>query len=521
MDSYKQNNLVKGALILTLAAFISKILSALYRIPLQNFSGDYGFYIYQQIYPLIGTVMILSLYSFPTAISKLSITMLEKERRNLSIYSFYLPVFIILIIINGLFFLFLIYFSPKLSHIIGDSTLESAFYIVSFAFLMVPFIALFRGVFQAYGNMMPTAFSQVIEQSIRVVIIIAISYLIYDRNLSVYLVGKFGAIATIAGSITALFILTFYFIKYKPYTLERHTIPWTYYIRTLLLFGFVAALNHMLLLMIQFADVLTLVPLLVDFGFSSDEAKEMKGIFDRGQPLIQFGTIVGSSFALALIPAMSNKRLEVEEVSDSILISFYIAAGATVGLIMLMPEANMLLFKNLHGTLSLRILVSSILLCSIIITVNALLQSLGIMIKTAIYIFFVLCLKVILNILIVPIWGLIGSALATVISLCVLVIVSFIELNRKTPQFNMLHIVKWRQFLLSVSGMIFYLFIFKTIFHVNMFQSRLLLLFYVCFLVITGAIIYLFILIRLNVLSNRQLNVLPARNVLMKFRRHN
>ena len=64
-------DLVKGAMILTLAALVTKILSAVYRVPFQNIVGDIGFYIYQQVYPFYGIVMVLSTYGFPVVISKL------------------------------------------------------------------------------------------------------------------------------------------------------------------------------------------------------------------------------------------------------------------------------------------------------------------------------------------------------------------------------------------------------------------------------------------------------------------
>lgn len=46
--------LFQGAVILTIAGLLSKILSAVYRVPFQNIVGDTGFYIYQQVYPFLG-----------------------------------------------------------------------------------------------------------------------------------------------------------------------------------------------------------------------------------------------------------------------------------------------------------------------------------------------------------------------------------------------------------------------------------------------------------------------------------
>src|SRR5256885_8404663 len=72
--------LFRGAFILTLAALITKILSAFYRIPFQNIVGDVGFYIYQQVYPFYGMAMVLSTTGFPVVISKLYAE--QKEKGN-------------------------------------------------------------------------------------------------------------------------------------------------------------------------------------------------------------------------------------------------------------------------------------------------------------------------------------------------------------------------------------------------------------------------------------------------------
>ncbi|WP_347861764.1 oligosaccharide flippase family protein [Salimicrobium sp. PL1-032A] len=61
---------MKGAAWLFVAGIIGKILSAGYRIPLQNLGGDVGFYVYQQIYPIIGIGIVLALQGVPAAVSR-------------------------------------------------------------------------------------------------------------------------------------------------------------------------------------------------------------------------------------------------------------------------------------------------------------------------------------------------------------------------------------------------------------------------------------------------------------------
>ena len=51
MFSQKQS-FIKGAVIISAGGFISKLLGALYRIPLTRFLGGQGMGVYQMVYPL-------------------------------------------------------------------------------------------------------------------------------------------------------------------------------------------------------------------------------------------------------------------------------------------------------------------------------------------------------------------------------------------------------------------------------------------------------------------------------------
>src|SRR5699024_11884865 len=97
--------IMQGALLLTVAGIVGKILSATYRIPLQNLTGDMGYYIYQQVYPLIGTGMILAFYGFPQAVSKLNAERKKLGHSN-NIQQFYLPDVSILIELNKILNIF-------------------------------------------------------------------------------------------------------------------------------------------------------------------------------------------------------------------------------------------------------------------------------------------------------------------------------------------------------------------------------------------------------------------------------
>lgn len=514
MGRNRSNAFMKGALLLTLAGMVGKVLSAGYRIPLQNLTGDLGFYIYQQVYPFLGMAFILSLYGFPSAISKIAVE-LKSEGKSLSFSSLYIPIFLIMLAINGVFFVLLFLNAYPIALWMGDTKLADAFRYASFTFLLIPFTALFRGIFQGDFEMKPTAYSQVSEQFSRVLIIIFAALFFALKGTDIYEIGQAGAIASIIGAFTAVFVLVFFFIKQKPVACDAFLIPWKYYIKTIFIFGLVAALNHMVLLVIQFADAFTLVPGLRMHGLSLSEAMEAKGIFDRGQPLIQLGTVIGSSFALALIPALSAKKLKENPenvhyyMRSALLVSFYLAAGAATGLIAIFTEANLLLYQDVKGTGSLRILASGIFLSSIAITASSILQGLGYIKRTALFIAIAFFVKWVANQFLVPFLGIYGSAIATVCSLFTLCLLVAIALKRKLPKLVLLPKINWRAFLAAGMGMVGYIKLVGIIIPSSSFTSRGGLLLYVLFMIITGAMIYLIILIKGKAFTERELTLLP------------
>lgn len=513
--------MVRGAFVLTLAGVISKVLSAGYRIPLQNLTGDIGFYIYQQVYPLLGMAIVLALYGYPSAVSKIAADM-KVSGNKLTMRSFYGPVFLVLLAINGLFFLLLFVNAQTLAQWVGDMKLVSTYRIAAFIFLLIPFSSLLRGVFQGDQEMRPTAYSQVGEQILRVFIIILAAVFLAGGGADIYRIGEAAGFAAISGSVFAILILfLFLFSSDQLKWGGKFTVPWKSYIRTIFLFGAVAALNHMILLVIQLADAFTMAPSLVEHGLSKQEAMEEKGIFDRGQPLIQIGAVLGSSFAVSFIPSLSKERLQSDpdhtysSIQSAIAISFYLAAGAAIGLIMVFPQTNLLLYQDESGTKALQVLALAILLSAIVITAVSILQGAGFIKRTAGLIAGAFLLKWLANIVLVPVWGIAGSAAATVLSLAGLAAAVLIELRRKLPELVFFKHIDWLAFLKASTGMIVYILIIGYLLPYSS-ASRTGLLIWVVFTAITGAMVYIILLLRGRAFTEAELAMLPFASLFIR-----
>ncbi|MRH44987.1 oligosaccharide flippase family protein [Aquibacillus halophilus] len=506
--------LFKGALLLTFTGLLSKILSAGYRIPLQNITGDLGFYIYQQIYPFLGIALMLSLYGFPTAVSKL-VAEHKDNGIGLSISSFYLPVFGILCVINGVLFMGIYMNAGLIASTMGDAKLEGPLRVAAMAFLFVPFTSIIRGVFQGLNDMKPTALSQIIEQVVRVAIILITAVLLVKQGKNIYQIGTGAAFGSIVGaSIAGLLLLTIWY-KRKPFESKPYSFHWIFYLRPIVLYGFLISVNHMLLLLLQFSDAFTLIPNLIEYGYSEDQAKIWKGIFDRGQPLIQLGTVLGSSIALAIVPTITRKRLEqspdqfISHIQSALKFSFYISVAATVGLIGIFPHANVLLFENAEGSFSLRILSLAILFSSLIITTASILQGLGYVYHTALYVMIGLVIKWLINSWLIPIYGITGSAVATVVSVLIVLLLNIQQLKKVLPRTKLLSI-HWGAFLIATSVLILFLFIMNQyIFYFIEVSSRFECLGFVLLVSSLGAVGYLVLLVKWNGFTDKELSAFP------------
>ena len=67
----KNKKVFKGAFFLGVGAFVSKVLGALYRVPLTNLLGGAGLGLYQLVFPVYALMLDFSGAGVPSAVSSL------------------------------------------------------------------------------------------------------------------------------------------------------------------------------------------------------------------------------------------------------------------------------------------------------------------------------------------------------------------------------------------------------------------------------------------------------------------
>ena len=213
-----KNSFISGSIIATICIVITKVLGALYVIPFYKIIGASGGALYSYAYNIYVLFLNISYAGLPVGISKII-----SEYNSLEYYySKELAYKIgkrIVIIISLICFLILFFFSKTLAYlIIGNNTLGNTIddislviKCVSFCLLIIPFLSVTKGYLQGHKFISITSISEVIEQLVRIFIILFGSFLVINiLNKEI----KYGVSVSVLGAFFGG-LISYLYLKYK------------------------------------------------------------------------------------------------------------------------------------------------------------------------------------------------------------------------------------------------------------------------------------------------------------------
>ncbi|MDO1604588.1 polysaccharide biosynthesis protein [Lactobacillus sp. YT155] len=427
MSNQINQKLLTGTWMMAFAAIFSKILSAVYRVPLQNMVGDHGYYVYQQIYSIYGIFGVLSLTGLPLLISKIfsnnSELQLKQNFRDVFWLLMYVAIFLVMIIQI---------FAQPIAQMMGDKNIAEELRVTALIYLLMPIEAVIRGYYQSRLDVKVSAMSQVIEQIVRVTLILIVAVLFTRNAFDVYDMGALANFGSVVAAIVASIYLVIFFLHHKTVKLNL----WPSFNWNLSQKIFVEGLGIILvtgiLVFFQMIDSLTIVPGLLKNGYSVMDAGIQKGIFDRAQPLAQLGIVVVVSFLSVLVPAkQANKDQTV--INRVLKFCIGLSLAETVGLCLLIKPINIMFFKDTKSSDVIAVFLISIALYSlvnILVTLNDNRHHKLILLLIVI----TLVIKTVLNNFMIQQWGLMGVSWSTNISLVFLLIAMLLISNRSIKQ---------------------------------------------------------------------------------------
>ena len=161
-----QKNFLSGALILTVANLLVKIIGAFYKIPLANLIDTVGMNYYNDAYQIYALLFVLSTAGVPVAIAKMVSESVAHNRltepKKILKVSTGLFAFIGLIL-AGL----MVVFVEPLSRLLANDTTNHCITMIAPAIFLVAVSSTVKGYFQGYKCMTPTAVFQVIEAAFK------------------------------------------------------------------------------------------------------------------------------------------------------------------------------------------------------------------------------------------------------------------------------------------------------------------------------------------------------------------
>lgn len=227
----KKNSFIEGTIIAYLMILITKILGAVYVIPFYNIIGEEGGVLYSYAYNVYNLFLNISISGVPTAVAIIIAEYNTLKKFNDREKTYHLAnkiIGIISIISFLLMFIFAKYMGLFFVGDLEDGTNVNSIVLVirtiSLCLLVIPFLSVLRGYLQGNKYLNDSSYSQLIEQIVRIIVVLVGSYVAInllhfdiDQGVAVALSG------TVLGGIAAYLFLRYKLSKSKLHLKEGVT----------------------------------------------------------------------------------------------------------------------------------------------------------------------------------------------------------------------------------------------------------------------------------------------------------
>ena len=375
----KKSTFLQGAFIATLGIVLSKILGIIYVIPFYAIIGNQGGALYGYAYNIYAIFLGISQAGVPLAMSRLiseynALEYYEAKERIYKVGRTFLN------IIGIISFLILFFSAPFIAEgIIGGvkngNTVEDVTFVIrliSTAILVVPILSVSRGYLQGHNYIGPTPVSQVLEQIVRIIIILVGSYVtlkVFNLPLR-FAVGCSVFAATIGATVSYLYI--YYKIKKNKDVLELKSkkkepkLTNMDILKMIMLYAVPFILIEMFRSIFNSVDVMMLVKTLVNtYGFATSDAETVMSVISTwGLKLNMIIISIVAGLMTSLIPSLTksivkkNKKEINKMVNQTLQVILSIALPMTLGLSFLTtPVWNVFYGVSTYGIATYRLLV--------------------------------------------------------------------------------------------------------------------------------------------------------------------
>lgn len=318
-DSRRQSY-IRGAAILSATMVIAKIISAVFRLPVNNILGDAGAGHFAVTYQIYAVLLAVSTSGIPVALSRL-ISAAASTGRPQQVKRYFSVALAAFTIVGIVISLIMYFFADKLALLMTDADAALGIRTLAPAVLFVCMVSVYEGYGQGHKDMIPTSLKQITEVLSKVILGIAAALWLVANGYGSPVVAAGAIVGTPVGLCIGLFLLIAHKRKAdqtltaKPAAGQQDRPD-----------GKIKTLKNILKVSVPvtmgaaFMSILTLIDTIVvrgrlnmAAGFPLDTVDVLFGVYAKGQSLLSLPSALVVPVAISMIPviaaALANHRL--------------------------------------------------------------------------------------------------------------------------------------------------------------------------------------------------------------------
>ncbi|MBQ3021338.1 MAG: polysaccharide biosynthesis protein [Bacilli bacterium] len=394
----KKNSFIEGTLIATFFIVLIKILGMVYVVPFYSIVGSQGAALYSYAYNIYLIFLSISSAGIPNAISKIiseydTLGYIEAKTRA---YKLSKKIITILSIVS---FLALFIFARSFAHLIlgdmtGGNTISDVTFVircVATSILVVPFLSVTKGYLQGHKFMTPSSVSQLLEQIVRIAVILIGSFTVYKLlNQSLTLAVGISLLGAFFGAVAADIYLLIKIRKNKnklnlDKEYEKDKITNKEIIKKIIYYSIPIIIINLITNIYSSTDMILVSRTIQNLGYSATDVEFITSSISTWCPKISM--IVNSivlGMTMSLIPNIVSSYVENDfknvnlKINKALQIIVFASLPLTVGICILSTPIWTIFYNtNQYGGLILQFNIFTALLVNINLSTSTMLQSMN------------------------------------------------------------------------------------------------------------------------------------------------
>ena len=464
----KGAGVISGAISLTIATIIVKVLGLIYKIPLASYLGEEGMGYFNSAYTVYGLFYLLCTAGVPKAITML-ITEATHGKGRLQERAILKTATRTFLFIGVALTVCFVIFAEPISEVIGNNRAKATMLAVAPSIVFIALGGVLRGYLTAKMNLFSVAVSQILEGVGKLVFGLIFANYTYNLGASPDVISSYTILGVTFGSILGYIYLyiSSKISKAKDKRGQRTDFLTAQEIRKRIFsISLPITFSAAVMSIGSIVDLTIIMRKLCEAGYSQIEATSLYGNYTTfAVPMFNLVIALITPISTAFLPIFVrarvsfNSSMKEESYKNALSMSALVSAPMILGMSLFSKEILTLIFGDggtETGAVLLTVLMPAAFFMSILIMVNTMLEACGDVRTPVISMLVGTLFKIIVSslLLIHPDFGISGAPIGTVISYAVALIISLSVSNKRngihTPIIST-HVIPYLNAFISVT----------------------------------------------------------------------